>query len=112
MVALICILKDYRRVEEVLLALLELGVGGATVLEGRGMGQILGNEVPIFAGVRGMFPGSASDSHVVLSVMDAALARTCLEQIERIAGPLTSPGTGMAFTVPLGQVIGLCRPLD
>ncbi|MCA9559348.1 MAG: hypothetical protein H6704_00185 [Myxococcales bacterium] len=112
MVMLVCILKDYRKVEEVLLALVEQGVTGATVVEGRGMGQILGSEVPIFAGMRGLFPGSASDSHVVVSVMEATAARACVDLIDRIAGPLSQPGTGIAFTVPLGRVVGLKPPIE
>ena len=61
----VCILKDYRRVEEILLGFVELGVTGATVFDARGMGQILGSEVPIFAGLRGLFPGSAVDSQII-----------------------------------------------
>lgn len=107
MILLVCILKDYRRVEEILLGFLELGVTGGTVLEGRGMGQLLGSEVPIFAALRGLFPGSVSDSNVILAVMRAEKAELCLDLIERIAGPLDQPGSGVAFTVPVVQVRGL-----
>ncbi|MCA9541008.1 MAG: hypothetical protein KC620_19040 [Myxococcales bacterium] len=106
MVLFVTIIKDYRKIEELLLGFIEEGVTGATVVEGRGMGQIIG-EIPIFAGVRGLFPGSALDSHLVLAVMDAGLARTCLQLVERIAGSLEEPGGGIAFTIPLGVVKGI-----
>ena len=37
------------------------------------MGQVIG-DVPIFAGLRGLFPGSAEESHVLLAVMSRAKA--------------------------------------
>jgi hypothetical protein len=106
MTLLVCILKDYRAVEALLLAFLELDVTGATVIDGRGMGQLVG-EVPIFAGLRGHFPGSAVDSHVVMTIIEDEQASMCLEAVEQIAGPLSEPGTGVAFTLPVGTTIGL-----
>ncbi len=106
MVLFVTVLKDYRHVEDVLLGFLEAGVTGATVLEGRGMGQLIG-QIPIFAGLRGMFPGSGSDSHLVFAVMEARQARVCDRLVDKIAGPLDQPGTGITFTVPLGTVRGL-----
>lgn len=107
MVLLVCILKDYRRVEEVLLGFLEMGVTGATVLDARGMGQAIGNEVPIFASLRGLFPGAAVDSHVIISAMDRGRAIECFDFVERICGPLDQAGTGIVFTVPIDQLRGL-----
>ncbi len=104
---LICILKDYRRLDELLLGFLELGVTGATVVEGRGFGQIIGSEVPIFASLRGLFPGSAQNSHVISCVIEERLVEPCFEMVERILGPLDQPGTGIAFTVPVNKVRGL-----
>jgi len=107
MVLLFCILKDYRHVESVLLGLLEIGVTGATVIEGRGMGQIIGSEVPIFAAVRGLFPGSAVDSHLILVAADREKARQGMALVESVAGPLDNPGAGIAFTLPIHEIRGL-----
>ncbi len=107
MVLLVCILKDYRLVEDVLLGFLEQDVTGATVLEGRGMGQILATELPIFAGMRGLFPGSGVDSHVIVSVMPRGKAFGCLDLVERLAGPFDQPGSGIVFTIPVERVVGL-----
>lgn len=112
MVLLVCILKDYRLVEDLLLGFVEAGVTGATVIEGRGMGQILGAEVPLFASLRGLFPGSGADSHVVFAAMDAAKVDTCLELAERVCGPLTEPGSGVVFTVPIGTIRGLATEIS
>ena len=103
----VCILKDYRRVEELLLGFVELGVTGATVVDARGMGQILGSEVPIFAGLRGLFPGSAVDSQIVLSATTDEKARAAVALIERVCGPLEQPGAGIVMTLPLDDLRGL-----
>ncbi len=105
MVLLVTIIKDYRKIEEILLGFVEYEVTGATVLEGRGMGQIIG-DVPIFAGLRGFFPGSAEDSHVLFAAMSDEKARLCTGLIDRVAGPLDQPGTGIVFTLPITQLLG------
>lgn len=111
MVLLVAIVKDYRAVEELLLGFVEIGIPGATVLEGRGMGQIIG-EIPIFAGVRGMFPGSVSDSHVIIAVAPHDAARAGIDLVQKTAGPLDAAGTGIAFIMPLVDSVGLARPFD
>ncbi len=96
--------------EALLLAFLELDITGSTVIEGRGMGQIVG-DVPIFAGLRGHFPGSALDSQVILTVIDNDQIDSCMKAIETTVGPLDEPGVGVAFTVPIGTAIGLASKI-
>lgn len=112
MVLLVCILKNYRQVEELLLGFLELDITGATVVDARGMGQLLVQEHPLFVGSRDLFPGAAGDSHLILSVTNASRAQAGIALLERIAGPLTRGGSGVAFTVPIGQSAGLAQPLS
>ena len=102
----ICILKDYRRVEDVLLGFIELGITGATVVEARGMAQLVGGQHPLFASVRGLFPGSTHDSHLSLAAMDAAQVETALALIDRVTGGLDQPGRGVVFTVPVRHMRG------
>lgn len=107
MVLLVCILKDYRHVEALLLGFLELEIGGATVLDARGMGQLLVQEHPLFLGARDLFPGAGADSHVVLCITDAAKADAGLALLDRVANGIDRKGAGVGFSVPLGQVVGL-----
>jgi hypothetical protein len=107
MVLLVCILKNYRYVEELLLGFLEHGITGATVVDARGMGQIIGSEIPIFAGLRGLFPGSAADTHMILSAMTRDKCDICIELMEEICGPLSTPGSGIVFTLPVETIRGL-----
>ena len=93
---LVTILKDYRHVEELMLGFVELEVGGSTVIEGAGMGEILGN-LPILSSVRQLFPNSGSTSHVVLTVTNEHKAAQCTtfirEQFNLDAQPGTSRST-------------------
>lgn len=102
----ITILKDYRLVEDVLLRFIDIDITGSTIVESQGMGQVLG-DVPILAGLRGLFPGSGKNSFVILTVLADEQLASCLEAIEDTCGDMTVPGTGIAFTVPLGTVKGL-----
>lgn len=102
----ITILKDYRLVEEVLLRFIDIDVTGSTVIESQGMGQILG-DVPILAGLRGLFPGSGQNSFLILTVVENERVKSCLDAIEETCGDMSIPGTGIVFTVPIGTVKGL-----
>jgi len=109
---LICILKDYRRVEDVLLGFIEQGITGATVVEARGMAQLVGGQHPLFASVRGLFPGSTHDSHLILAVMDASQVPEALGLIDRVTGGLDGPGRGVAFTVPVTTMRGRAHEIS
>jgi len=111
MVLLFLILPDGSRLDDVLEAYLEVGITGATVLDARGMGQILSEEVPIFAGLRSLFPGGETAHHLILSVAEEDKAREALELIQGICGDLGKKGTGIAFTVPVTGVMGLAKEL-
>lgn len=108
----ICILKDYRLIEDVLLAFVEAGVTGATMVDGRGMGQLIGSELPVFAGLRGLFPGSAADSHLVIAAVRGERLDACFEIVQRLAGPLDSPGAGIAFALPISRIEGLKSEIE
>jgi len=103
---LVTILKNYRKVESVLLGFVELDVTGATVIEGKGMGQLLG-DVPIMADLRGLFPGSAHDSYVIIAAMESERVKKCIELIEGICGPMDSPSAGILFSLPITTIRGM-----
>jgi len=111
LVLLILIVLDPERLEDILEAFLELEITGATVLGARGMGQILAEEVPIFAGLRNLFPGGQNEHSLVLSVTEEGKAAKALSLIPEICGSMDSGGTGIAFTVPVSRAVGLAKEL-
>jgi hypothetical protein len=106
---LVVIVKDHHQVEELLMGFLDLGIRGATVIEGRGMGQILSSEVPIFAGFRSLFPGGSAGTYLVLSVVEGGQLEDGLRMAREVCGDFDRPGAGVLFTLPLGHVEGLAR---
>lgn len=109
MVLIFIIVMDPDRLEDILEAFLELGITGATILEARGMGEILSKEVPIFAGLRNLFPGGQNEHSLVFSVAEEGKADKLLELIPGICGSLDGRGTGIAFTLPVSRVVGLAK---
>lgn len=113
MTLLVFICNQPDKLEEVLEGFLEVGVTGATVVDTVGMGQILSSEVPIFAGFRSMFRGASTVNKTILSVIDEpGKVENALNIIDEIFGGLDMPGSGIVFTIPIGNVRGLAPELE
>ena len=110
MLLLVTILKEYRHVEELMLGFVELEVGGSTVIEGSGMGEILGN-LPILSSVRQLFPKSGSTSHVVLTATNERKAAQCMTFVREQFNLEDSPGAGIIFSVPIANAFGLSEAI-
>lgn len=104
---LILILNKVEKLEEVFEGFLEIGITGATVIDSVGMGHIISEEVPIFAGLRFMFAGSKPHNKTVISAIKDEKEKPAIEVLQKILGDLNEPGTGIVFTIPLDRVEGL-----
>jgi len=104
---LILILNKVEKLEEVLEGFLEIGVTGATAIDSVGMGHILSEEVPIFAGLRFMFAGAKPHNKTVFSVIKDEKEELVMELLKKILGDLNQPGTGIVFTIPIDRAEGL-----
>jgi len=104
---LVLILNKVEKLEEVLEGFLEVGVTGATLIDSIGMGHILSEEVPIFAGLRFMFAGAKPHNKMVFSVITDNKEEPVIKVLKKILGDLGQTGTGIVFTIPLDRVEGL-----
>ena len=104
---LILILNKVEKLEEVLEGFLEIGITGATVIDSVGMGHILSEEVPIFAGLRFMFAGAKPHNKTIFSAIKNEKEKSAVELLQKILGDLNQPGTGIVFTIPIERVEGL-----
>ncbi|MHC4780321.1 MAG: P-II family nitrogen regulator [Planctomycetota bacterium] len=95
--------------EDVLEGFLEVGVSGATVIDSVGMGRILSTDVPIFAGIRNLFPGLSPDNKTILIVTKEDMVDNIIAVVEDVCGDLCEAGMGLAVVLPLDRVQGL-RP--
>lgn len=104
---LILILNKVEKLEEVLEGFLEIGITGATVIDSVGMGHILSEEVPIFAGLRFMFAGTKPHNKTIFSAIKDEKEESAIRLLQKILGDLNQPGTGIVFTIPVERVEGL-----
>jgi nitrogen regulatory protein P-II 1 len=105
------ILNKEDLLDEVLAAYVEAEVPGATILDSEGMGRFLTYEVPLFASFKEFMKGNKPYNKTIISVVDKEeTVRKLEELIEKVCGPLSEPGTGVLFTVPIDYVRGLRQP--
>ncbi|MDR1902232.1 MAG: hypothetical protein LBQ88_08150 [Treponema sp.] len=108
---LVVVLNKEEVLADVMAAFLEVGIPGATILDSVGMGRFLTHEVPLFAGFRDFMQGSAPRNKTIFAVAHDESVLPQLEKLlNRICGGLTSPGTGIFFTMPVDYCAGLNTP--
>ncbi len=102
------VLNREELLDKVLAAFLEADVPGATILDSEGMGHFLTYEVPLFASFKEFMKGNKPYNKTILSVVDGeAKVKKLEELIEKVCGPLSEPGAGILFTVPVDYARGL-----
>jgi len=111
MVVFFLILNKDEHLDEILEAYFEMGIRGATVIDSVGMGRILSVDVPIFAGLRDLLPGSRPYNKTIFTIMNPEKIPTLIEAVEQIIGSLDDPGTGIAFSVNVDHVKGIAPEL-
>jgi nitrogen regulatory protein PII len=106
---LVVMLNASEKLEEVLEGLIEAGVTGATVVDSVGMGRLI-EDVPLFAGLRGLFRGAKPKNHMLFSVIQDVQADEALDMLSRILGCIGGQrsSSGFAFVLSIDRVIGLC----
>ena len=109
---LIAVINDVDRVDEILAGLLEIGVTGATVIDSEGMGRVLSQEIPIFAGLQTLISRSRPQNQTLFSVIDdPEIMENALNIIQEVCGRFDDPATGIAMTIPVTRVVGLAPEL-
>ena len=103
----VIVLNKTEHLEDLLTAFLEIGVSGATVIDGVGMGRVLSHDVPIFAGLRSAFPGTSPLNKTVFVVTEDDLVDDILTVIDDVCGTFEKPGTGLVFVLPVDGVRGI-----
>lgn len=108
---LILILNKVEKLEEILEGFIEVGVTGATIVDSVGMGHILCDEIPIFAGLRFMFAGAKPHNKIILSAVREEKAESAIRVVKKILGDMNHPGTGIILTLPIDNIEGLMPEL-
>ncbi len=109
---LIAVINHEEKLDDILAGFIELGVTGATVVASEGMGHVLSQDVPIFAGARSLTARSRPINQTVFSVIDDAKVEAAIAMIQEVCGTLDAPGAGIVFSVPVTRVVGLAPELE
>lgn len=106
---LVFILNKEEHLEEILEAFLELNIKGATILDSVGMGSILAQDIPIFAGFKNLLQGSRPANKTILTIIPNMQVQPAVKAIEQIVGSLEEPGNGLLFVLEVDQIFGLSK---
>lgn len=110
---LICVINEENKLEDILSGFIELGVTGATVIKSEGMGRVLTQDVPAFAGLQALLARARPQNTTVFSVIDSEeTLNAAIRLVQDVCGDMGSPGAGIVFTVPVESVHGLALELD
>ncbi len=104
---LVFILNQNEKLEEILEGFLEIGIRGATILDSVGMGKIISEEIPVFAGLRELFSTANPSNKTILSVIDDELVEPSIRIINKIMGGLEQGGgKGILFYIDIDKYVG------
>lgn len=108
---LVAVINDPEKLDETLSGFLELGITGATIVRSEGMAGLLTHDIPIFAGLQTLITGSRSQNCMVLSVISTDKVSEAIALLQEVVGNLNEPATGIAFTLPVDEIVGLAPEL-
>ena len=108
---LVAVINDTEKLDETLSGFVELGITGATIVRSEGMGRLLTHEIPIYAGLQTLISGSRPQNCLVLSVIPTDRVAGAIALLQEVVGDLDNPATGIAFTLPVDEIVGLAPEL-
>ena len=106
------VLNKTECLEELLEALIENKISGATVLDSTGMMRVIdqsGDDLPMFSAFRQLFDPERRSSKTLMMVLTEEEVNTARAVINRVTGGLDKPDTGILFAMPALFVEGMTK---
>jgi hypothetical protein len=110
MYMLVMVLDDTARLNDVLIAWDQAGVGGVTIIESTGLNRVLQRHSPemAFVGFSQMFGSGRVGHNTLFAVIDSLeTAETAVAATEAVLGDLTQPNTGIIVALPVAKAWGV-----
>lgn len=99
---LVLILNKKECLEELLDALIDAGVKGATVIESTGMARIVGEDTrSLFGSIRMLVDPDLESNRTVLMAVDENLVDKVRFTVNELLGGLDKPDTAVLFGLPI-----------
>jgi len=106
----ICVLNEPDYLHDVLTAFVEAEVPTSTVIESQGMGRILSQDVPIFAGFRNLFDGSKPYNHTIFAVVDGPeVTERLITLLQDVLADVSGQAKGIVFSIPVNNFAKLSK---
>jgi len=99
---LILIARTEEGFDALVTGLVDVGIGGATVVDSRGLAAIVRDELPIFSGLAALLP-AGTGSRVILSLTDERHVQAVLKLVE----DLPEESRPVGAVVPVLRTFGL-----
>jgi nitrogen regulatory protein PII len=106
---LVLVLNKEEYTEQVLERFVDLGVPGATIIETVGMGRVLSQEIPIFAGFVDMMAGARPSNKTIFTIVQDDAVPEIVKGVEEVIGSFDEPGTGIVFALPVDYCKGIAK---
>ncbi len=110
MYLLCAIIYEPDQVVDVLDALMDQGVQGATVLDSMGMAHLMADRLPFFSRFAELGEGESRNKTILVVIPSRDLVEPAIGAIESVIGDLDNQSTGLVFTLPIEHCRGLCAP--
>lgn len=110
--ALVVVLNDVKYLDDILSSFIELGVGGATIIESQGMASAIVNgkvqSIPLFGSLKKLLEGAHPYNKTLFAVIEGKdLLDKTIAEIEDIMNDHKGPGAGFMFTIPVDNILKL-----
>jgi len=110
LILLICFVNKKKLLDEILARLIELGVGGATVLDSTGVGRSKVDDVVLYQGFKDVLLGTQKDHYTILCIIKKNKMNDIAQELTKLYGDFKEKGIGFFFTVSLENVWGINLP--
>ena len=110
---IVMVLDDPAKTEEVLQAWFNEGVTGTTILDSRGLLQEMchqgaRDDLPLIPSLSALMHCREEPHRTLFAIVqDGFDAASLVKATENVTGPLSTPGTGILFVLPVPRVWGL-----
>ncbi len=98
---MLMVINDQDTVRDVLTALMEAGITTATIIESQGMGKVVSEQIPIFAGFRNLWGGANPYNTTVFTVVRDEVLDDALALVEEVMFVESANPRGVIFTLPV-----------
>ena len=108
MQVLVLVLNEYELLDQLLIALNDEGIKGATVIHSAGMAQVISKESDAILGsIRALLTPKGEENRTIFMVLNEDKIRIAKKVIYKVLGPLDKPGKGILFAFPVVFVEGI-----